>query len=260
MIKGILADADGTLITGGKLDRSPAELIDAVRHIRERGILFNLASGRPHFEQLQIWQHLVGAEAKPQEAILSEGALLQFHNDNKVYNTGGLTREEITAINAYLRDKNLDEGMVPQNNNDKYQAQTGRVTPSFILEGVTNKALLKAAYRRIKPAIEAEFPGVEVCMSADAVDIFKAGVTKAGVTRKYSEVTGIPLHELAAIGDSGNDMPMLREIGINGGLAIYVGENPEQREIVMGYKNNFIPVQTGPLGTVEALDYILGGI
>jgi len=259
-IVAILADADGTLITHGDLKNFPQELPQVISRVREAGVLFNLASGRPHFEQELLFRYLIGEQYKEGEAILSEGALLQFHGSSVVYNMGGLTSDQKREIDIYMSEHKLDLGLVRQNNNEKYQAQTGRVTPRFIAEGITDRDLLEKAYAQIKPAIETQFPGVEVGISADAVDIFQSGVTKASVTQKYSEVMGIALDQVVAIGDSGNDMPMFDVVGNAGGLVIYVGENPHQEKIVRGYKQYFIPNQKGPLGTIEALEYILRGI
>jgi len=257
-IYAFLADADGTLIEGGRLDNFPLELKEVIKKVRQSEILFNLASGRPFFEQEILYQKLIAPSLpKYHEGILYEGSGVKLFGDSISHILGGLSQEQLKDIEEYLHRHNLTEGLVHQPNNDKYETLTGYVTPTFISEGKTNTVLLEQRFQQVKPEIETAFPYTEVSMSADAIDIFAKGLTKARPTLKYSELTGIPLNRIAAIGDSGNDMPMLEVVGKARGLAIYVGENPEQIETIKRYKHHFIPNHKGPKGTIEGLEFIL---
>ena len=257
-IKSILADADGTLIEKGDFHNFPPELKETIANVRSSGVLFNLASGRPFFEQEILYHLLIGEENKNlQEGILYEGSSLRMFNRDEHFVLGGLTRKQIQDIEDFAEKNDLFVGLVPQVNNSDYQTTTGYLTPTFISDGETDSVLLQSRFIPAKEAIEAQFPYAEVSMSADAIDVFARGVTKAKPTAKYSEVSGIPLNQIAVFGDSGNDMPMLEVVGRNGGLAVYVGTNPEQEETIRSYKHHFIPEQKGPLGTVEGLEYIL---
>jgi len=257
-ISAILSDADGTLIEGGQLNNFPLELKEAIQKVRECGILFNLASGRPYFEQIELYRLLIKPDIpKRNEGILYEGSRVRLLGESTAHILGGLSREQIKEIEEFLDKQNLVAGLVHQANNDKYETQTGYVTPTFISKNRTDIELLEQRFRKIKPAVENAFPHAEVSMSADAVDIFYRGLTKARPAIKYSELTGIPLNQIAAIGDSGNDMPMLEVVGEERGLVIYVGENPEQIGTIKKYKQHFIPNHKGPKGTIEGLEYIL---
>ncbi|MBT6774391.1 HAD-IIB family hydrolase [Candidatus Woesearchaeota archaeon] len=257
-IKSILADADGTLIEGGNFQNFPPELKGAIANVRSDGILFNLASGRPFFEQEILYDLLIGDENKnPQEGILYEGSSLKMFDKAESFVLGGLKKDQVQEIKAFIVKHDLCVGLVPQSNNDKYETQTGYVTPPFITEGRTDLALLQSRFPATKDAIERQFPYAEVSMSADAIDVFARGVTKAKPTAKYSQVTGISLDQIAVFGDSGNDMPMFEVVGKEGGLTVYVGTNPEQEKIINSYKHHFIPEQRGPLGVVQGLEYIL---
>lgn len=268
MIKAILADIDGTLIEGGNLQTVHPILKETIRKVRNYGILFSLASGRPFFEQEAFHRLLIepteGGKVNPLldvyragEGIVYEGSCVRLLGYDEVYQLGGLTREQLREINQFAEEQGLFTEMVPQANNDRYETTTGRVTPTFRSEGRTNTELLERTYHRVKPILEERFPFVEVVMSADAIDINAKGVTKGPPTRKYAEITGIPLEQIAAMGDSGNDMPMLDVVGQAGGLAIYVGRRAEQEEIVRQYAHHFVPNQRGVLGTVEALEYVI---
>ena len=257
-IEAALFDADGTLITGGNFNSVSLELKSAISNLRSNGILFNLASGRALFEQEELYKILTN-NAKPKhcEAILYEGAAVKLFSSDKKHILGGLTQEQITEVKKYLQQNNLIKELVPQANNELYETCTSYLTPGFITNGVTDKTLLEERFKVIKTAIETAFPFSQVTMSADAVDIIAKGVTKDKPTMKYSQLTGIPLNQIAVFGDSGNDMPMLELVGKAGGLVVYVGDNQEQIEVVKSYSRNFIPTIKGPMGTVEGIKYVL---
>jgi len=257
-IKAILADIDGTLTDGGNIKMVNPALKKAIKGVRDVGVLFSLASARPWFEQEAFHQLLISPEwYKQGEGILYEASCVRLLGSTESYRLGGLTKEQIEAVEKFAAERQLFTEMVHQANNDRYETTTGYVTPTFISEGRTNSELLERTYQRVKPILEAQFPFLEAVMSADAIDINAKGVTKAKPTRKYAEITGIPLENMAAIGDSGNDMPMLDLVGKTGGLAVYVGKKPEQEAAVRKYDRHFIPKQKGVMGTVEAFRYIV---
>lgn len=257
-IRAIVADIDGVLAEGGNLSLVSPALKKAIRAVRQKGILFSLASGRPFFEQEQFHQLLIAPDTyKAREAILYEASSVRFLGAKESYQLGGLTKKQIQEIEHFAVEQKLFIGMVRQANGDRYETTTGYVTLPFITDGRTDVELLERTYQRVKPILEKRFPFSEVCMSADAIDIYAKGVTKAKPLKKYAELTSIPLEQIAVIGDSGNDMPMLEVVGNAKGLAIYVGTKSEQEKIVMGVACHYIPKQKGILGTVEGLTYLL---
>src|SRR3989344_3581868 len=131
-IRAILSDVDGTLIEGGKLNHFSLDLKEAIKEARETGILFNLASGRPYFEQKQLY-HLLTEPGIPNsnEGILFEGAGIRLFGGSS-HLLGGLSKEQREEIQSYLQNKDLVGELVPQANNHKYEAQTGYVTPTFL--------------------------------------------------------------------------------------------------------------------------------
>src|SRR3989344_6781134 len=100
-IKAGLYDADGVLITGGKFESTPAELKEAIAEMRESGVLFNLASGRPLFEQEELFRIITSnAKPKPLEGMLYEASAVKLWGDNQKYKVGGLTAEQIDIIES----------------------------------------------------------------------------------------------------------------------------------------------------------------
>jgi len=257
-IKAILADIDGTLIEGGNIKRADLALKKATREVRDAGVLFSLASARIYLEQEAFHQLLISPDHyKAGEGISYEASSVRLLGSEQSYRLGGLSAEQILEIEEFVTKMQLFTGMVHQANNHLFETTTGYVTPTFLSEGKTDSELLERTYQRVKPILEERFPFVETVMAIDAIDINAKGVTKALPAQKYAELTGIPLENIAAIGDSGNDLPMLDLIGRAGGLAMYVGKRAEQEAIVRQYAHHFIPNQKGVKGTIEGLQYIL---
>ncbi|MEK6900490.1 MAG: HAD-IIB family hydrolase [Nanoarchaeota archaeon] len=258
VINSILADIDGTLIEGGDLSKVNPALKQAIKEVRAAGVLFSLASARPWFEQEPFHASLLSPDSyKVGEGISYEASCVRLLGSADSYRLGGLSSEQIKEVERFIAEQGLFTGMVHQANNERYETTTGYVTPTFRSEGKTDIELLERTYALVKPLLEGRFPFLEAVMSADAVDINAKGVTKAKPAQKYAELAGISLADIAAIGDSGNDMPMLDLIGKAGGLAVYVGKKAEQEAIVRKYAHHFIPERKNVLGTVEALQYIL---
>lgn len=257
-IDAILADIDGTLTEGGNIKTINTALKQAIKEVRETGVLFSLASARPWFEQVAFHHLLISPDIFEQgEGISYEASCVRLLGSKESYCLGGLSAEQIKEVEQFVVQQKLFTEMVHQANNDRYETTTGYVTPTFISEGRTDTELLERTYLRVKPILEVQFPFLEAVMSADAIDINAKGVTKAKPAQKYAEITGISLENIAAIGDSGNDMPMLDLVGKAGGLAIYVGKRAEQEAIVRQYAHHFIPAQKSVTGTVEGLRYIV---
>ncbi len=258
MIQAILTDIDGTLITGGNLNAIDASVKRAVKEAREAEILFSLASARSWQEQEPFHRLLLSPDTyKEGEAILYEASCIRLLGHEESHRLGGLSKTEIEEVERFVREHNLFAEMAQQQHQHYYETATGYVTPTFLSKGKTDVALLERTFHRVQPILEKQFPFLYVGLAADAIDIMAKGVSKALPAQKYAELTGIPLENIAAIGDSGNDMPLFKLIGDAGGLVIYVGVRQEQEEEVRKYKNHFIPKEKGPKGTVEGLKYLL---
>ena len=259
--KAILADIDGTMIEGGDFRTIPMSLELGVYKIRKQGIPFNLASGRAYFEQEMFHESLrFGIEPLSNEGILYEASCVKLFESDVHHQLGGLTREQRESINVFLNENGLVQEMAPQVNNDRYETTVGYVTPTFIFEGKTDTTLLERTFNVVKPVLESQFNFLEVVMTADAIDINAKGVTKAKPTVKYSQLTGIALSDMVAIGDSGNDMAMFQVVGDAGGFVVYVGKREDQEAIVRGYPHHFVPETRGPVGTAKALEHVLANM
>jgi hydroxymethylpyrimidine pyrophosphatase-like HAD family hydrolase len=227
--------------------------------MRESGVSFNMASSRPLFEQEELFQIITdNSEPQPLEGILYEASAVKLWYSEEKHQVGGLSYDQIDQIESFIIQHGLVTGMVPQQNNRKYNTQLGYVTPGFRNGEGTDKVLLENVYHKVKSEISHNFLFAQVEMSADAVDIMAKGVSKDKPTIKYSEITGINLSETAAIGDSGGDMAMLREISKHGGKVGYVGENKDHVKELLSYNGTlFKTEQFGPKGTIEFVKKVI---
>lgn len=259
-IKSILADCDGTVIEHGKINGYHPKLPEILQQARNSGLAFSLASGRDYYFLEKLHQSLVGSPIK-NEGILYESCCLRLFGNHESYILGGLTSQQVKDIRNFVRqqDKSFLQGLahLPE---DQCETVVSWVTEEFARRGPTNFEVLERQYQIIKPIIEPEFPYTKVIMTSDAIDIEGKDVSKAQATQKYSELTGIPLHQIAVIGDSSNDLPMFEVVGKAGGLVIYVGEHPQQEKeekIIKKYQHHFISEEKGSAGMAEGIEYIL---
>lgn len=254
-IKAVFADADGTVIENNNLSSLLPELKEAIKQLRVEGILFNLASGRSYHSLKVLYHHLIAPEQpKLLEGIVYEASAVRLFGRQEHHVLGKFSAVQKREIMAHAEEKNLFSGLILSRLNKLYLSY---LTPAFLYGKGTDKILLQEKFQEAKMVLEHRFPYLRVMRSADAVDITVKGITKANAVRKYSELTGLIFSRMAAIGDSGNDLPMFEVVGKNRGLVIYVGKNPEEEKIVREYEHHFIPQFPGPLGTVQGIGYIL---
>ncbi len=73
MIKLVVSDVDGTLLKSGEKE-IPQETIELIRRLKEKGVLFAAASGRPYADL----KHLFADVADEMAFIASDGALVSY--------------------------------------------------------------------------------------------------------------------------------------------------------------------------------------
>ncbi|MBI2573102.1 HAD family phosphatase [Candidatus Woesearchaeota archaeon] len=258
--KAILADIDGTLIENGNISSVHAELQTLIQQFRSTGVLFSLCSGRALAEQRLFYGLLLG-ENKPHEteAILYESSSIYFPQSRQSHQCGGLTKSQMSAVQKFIVEKNLLDGLVEQENSETYQTSLGYVTPSFFAHSPGDRVLLTQVFLRVKPILEKEFSFLRVVQSADAIDILAKGIHKGLVVEAYSRRTGIALSQMVVIGDSGNDLEMFEIVGKAGGMVAYVGNDIEQEKFVQKFHNAYIPQKRGVEGTINVLKFIFNG-
>jgi Cof subfamily protein (haloacid dehalogenase superfamily) len=223
-------DVDETLVDPGRSIH--AELDEALRRCRERGIRLGLATGRK-YESARPYAEAIGAEAP---LILYNGARIQQADTGAILFEKKLDLREARAglelvkkhglhVNLYLDDviyieKETEVSRESAEKDGVLQKPVGDLV--VFLKAQPTKLLIIGPGEKLE-ALWADFDKwpheSEVVRSEPTyLEILPAGVSKGAALRRVSEITGVPLSRIAAFGDSNNDIEMLRAAGV--GVAV----------------------------------------
>jgi len=259
-------DLDGTLVK----PRHPVRrtVIDAVRRAIDAGIRATIVTGRMY----------VGA--KPfAEALGLDGPIVCYQGAVIADATTGRFEREVALANA------VAERIYHAAREHGYHVQFYR-DDKFYVESDNQYARLYARTSGTKPVIVpsllAEFVGidstkvnvvmeperteaalavmVEICgndayvtrSNPEFVEMLSPAVDKGVALRMVAQHWGVPMHRVAAIGDSYNDLPLLRAAG----FGIAMGSSPDSLKAAA----DVVVSDVDHDGVVEAIDrYVLGG-
>ena len=236
-------DVDATLIDPGR--NIPEKLQEALSRCRERGIRLSLATGRK-YDSARPYAQAIEADAP---LILYNGARIQEPETGEILCDKKLDLNEAVAglelvkryglhVNLYLDDVIYIE------------RETGVSRESAEKDGVIQKPVGDlAAFLKTEPtklliigpgeklmALWADFDKQlhqsEVVRSESTyLEILPAWVNKGAALKEVSKITGVPLSEIAAFGDSNNDIEMLQAAG----LGVAVGNALDSVKAVADY-------------------------
>ena len=230
MIRMIALDVDGTLLTSrGKLTN---ETVRAIRAAREKGVKVVLSTGRSVPEA--VW--LTGLAGCDNRAVCLGGAAVADMADGRHLRRWDIPDSLAAPVLEVLRDRPLACMVFAGEVNllDLYSARFYREAYPFpayldtIVETEDISSWLKA-HRQPLTKIHAEgapelfpplleqlgkLPGLTLTNSGgDNFEVLAAGVDKGKALCLLGEEWGISPEETAAIGDSDNDLAMLRTVG-----------------------------------------------
>ena len=244
MIRLFAGDLDGTLFNNdSKLDQ---ETIDAVRAFQEQGGIFMMATGRNSWELADVTDHIPDAVCNCVNGALlcdSEGREIISHplQERDIRTFDRLTKENKYTVlyhgedrrfsnlsEAVLRKKCVDY-LVRLENYSEAEANTffnyvfnddGRTVYSADLEQILPSRILKMEilfistqqYQNEKRILQKEFPGLSLACSTffNNVEITGPDAEKGKLIKEYCRIMDIEENEVAVIGDSGNDIGMLK--------------------------------------------------
>jgi Cof subfamily protein (haloacid dehalogenase superfamily) len=250
-------DVDETLAVPQK--GIPDELLEVLERCRDRGVRLSLATGRKYDSALP-YARAIGAGAP---LILYNGARIQEPADGKILFDKKLDLEESRAalrlieqyelhVNLYLDDviyieKETEVSRESAKKDGVLQKPVGDLVE--FLESEPTKLLIIGPGEKLM-ALWADFDKnphkAEVVRSEPTyLEILPAGVNKGAALRKVSEITGVSLSDIAAFGDSNNDIEMLRAAG----LGVAVGNALDNVKAVADY----VAAAGNGLGVAEGL-------
>ncbi|OYQ30744.1 hydrolase [Pseudomonas mandelii] len=247
-IRFLLSDMDGTLLLP---DHSLSQrTIEAVRSLREAGVLFSLATGRPPKAMLQqieaLGVDLPTAAFNGGTIVHPNGSLLVAHY---LPATAALTALALFADQPdveiwvfsggdwLLKDPNGP--MVPREQHglgyppvvvESFEPYLTRVDK--IVATSHNTQLLIELEAQLLPKVEGQ---AQVSRSQPVyLDVTAMQANKGAALATLAEFLGVPLEQTAAMGDGGNDPAMFQVAG----LSIAMGQAEEavkrQADVVTG--------------------------
>lgn len=233
-VKLFVTDLDGTLLPSGK--DVPRENIEAVQKAVRAGVIVTIATGRMYRAALPVAEAL-GVDVP---IITYNGALIKS-TKGKVYHTSYLKPEVIEQVVGfcqeqgwYLQSYSRDELWVPVHDEhaqryEQEQKVEGHVVGWDGLREHTQEVckLLtisedgQETERRLA-ILNERFGADIVAMQSNARygEIVNHGVSKAEGLRRLAERLGIAVADTMAIGDSYNDLPMLKAAGHSVAMAM----------------------------------------
>ena len=227
MIKLIASDMDGTLLDSKK--RLPKDFLETIQTLRDRGVLFAVASGRQYAALRRDLEPLV-----PYIYFICENGALVMYRDEQVLidpMDAGDLHDTVTACRAlsgvYPVVCRASSGLIESTADPAFIAETCRYYPSAsVVDDLTEHCDLhdvcKVAFYDEGDAQTHELPvlneklgdRLSVILSGPHwVDIMKPGVNKGKAMRRLQEKLGIRPEECMAFGDYLNDCELLESVG-----------------------------------------------
>jgi Cof subfamily protein (haloacid dehalogenase superfamily) len=226
-IRLVAIDLDGTLLDSSK--QLPAGAAEIFKEARRAGLHISIVTGRNACSVRALGKVLsfTGPHAS------SGGALVSGNGGRPVYTRHPLSMEDARRIVEVCRRWNLtlffqNDRRILMENGDRYLTEVTRpYYPCFpqasedILATMHFKPLKATIYGEPKSLEGArfDFENCGGCFHAttageEDIEITSSGINKGSALREISAITGIPLNNIMAIGDSPNDLSMFQVAGV----------------------------------------------
>jgi transaldolase len=227
-ISAVLTDVDGTLVTKDKVLTDRAR--QAVKLLRERGIIFTITSGRPPFgmrtlvEPLGLTMPMAafngGVIVLPDLSVLDERQLPDYVLPAliDVIQAHGLDVWLFRATDWYVRS--LEAPRVSRETSNVKRPPV--VVPTFdqVLTGVVKVVGVSDDHSRVavcEAAIQKQF-GTQVSAARSQphyLDVTHPAANKGVVIERLSRYLKIPMDSIAVLGDQANDVLMFKKSGLS---------------------------------------------
>lgn len=222
MIKHIFCDLDGTLYHDGIGE----EDINAIKMIEEKGVKFHIATGRIFAEA----DHMTKNSIKIDGYYICENGSFIYDKDHKLIFKGTIEDEIVKKVISRFESKNAyiyfkyDGAIILVDNDNILNKYSNKYTvdESFINRdsynnlvgniGITSEDIEELS--RIHLYLEAEFGEVlDIYFAGDnVINLVAKGVSKRAGIEYICRLLNLDNYEIATIGDSPNDINMLKGI------------------------------------------------
>lgn len=243
MYKLVATDMDETFLDHGH--QIPEANIRAMQRMKELGVLFVPSSGRWYSSIMDNFAHLDPALLEGSYVISYNGGFINRVGDPKPLTSCGIGRacaEELYALGRELgkcMHVNVADGHVfvcdaPEAERTYLEKISGVTHFSSAehtdLSFLDSRDIVKLIFmdpdfeglqqlgRELEPM--AQRLGVEITFSSKRyLEFMPAGIDKGYGLKKLAEMLGIPMDQVIGVGDSANDLAMIKAAGLGVGVA-----------------------------------------
>ncbi|MGL5821338.1 MAG: Cof-type HAD-IIB family hydrolase [Sarcina sp.] len=236
--KLICIDMDGTLLNSKH--EVPEFNREMIKKATEKGVKIAITTGRL-FASARKYSDIIGVEAP---IIASNGAYIREKNSDDVIYESNFSKEQFDKVlkvirkydfTVYMNTSNtvISESIVPDTHaykvvNDEleeawkikfveghnfenvYKKYHGDILKTIFIDEKNNKEELVKAKAEL-----AKFEDLEVVSSwENNFEVMPAGTSKGSAVEKLAETLGIKREEVICIGDSENDLSMIKYAGL----------------------------------------------
>lgn len=260
MIKVLVTDLDGTILFN---DTFPDIVREGIEILLKHGIKVCIASGRM-LSSIYNYYKVLGLDTP---IIAYNGAMIGDRNLNIIYHEPieypawlqifEILLEKDFQINLYFNDNLYIFRKNPYG--DNYPLQN-KVSATFIDDieelprfpttkvlGIGPPELVKETQLKLKKIFNSTF--YITTSSPTYLEIMNSRVSKGRALKFLSEILDIPISDIAGLGDSFNDLELIRDAG----LGITFNNSPQELKEVADY----ITKQDSPEGFREVVDIII---
>ena len=243
MYRLVASDMDETFLDADHA--IPASNLRALKRMRELGVLFVPSSGRWYSSIMDNFSGEARELIEDGYVLSYNGGFINRVGDPTPLTTCGLSNECANAIYAkglelgLCMHVNVADGHVfvndaPTRERDYLESITGvthfRGSDHPDLSFLEGRCIVKILYvdwdfdelqelgRKLAPM--AERLGVDITFSSKRyLELMPAGVDKGTGLTRLADMLGIPMSEVIAVGDSANDLSMIKAAGLGVGAA-----------------------------------------
>lgn len=228
--KIIFTDLDDTLLNSEKKISQVDK--EAIMRAQEAGIKFVLASGRPTFAMKELAEEL--ELAKYGSFILSfNGSIITDCKSGKNIFEASLTKEDLHLMYDFTKENKthiltyIDDEVVSETESEYIDVEVNLTKmPHNLVKNfkeTVNKPAVKCMLleepsylKEVEKKLKKEYGDkYSIAISKPFfLEVTKLGIDKGVALRKLVELLGMKIEESIAVGDSYNDLPMLKAAGL----------------------------------------------
>lgn len=243
--KMIITDLDDTLLNSQK--KISETDLEAIFKAQEKGVKFILCSGRPTFAMKSLAKE-IKADEYGSYIISFNGSIINDFKNNKNLFEASLEKEDLhllydfskkynTHILTYINDEIISETdseyIDVEVDLTKMPHRKVKSFKEFVNQGAVKCMLLaEPSYlKKVEVELKKEYGDkYSIAISKPFfLEVTKLGIDKGVAVKRLADTLNIPIEEVIAVGDSFNDLPMLKASGFS--IAVE-NANPEIKKQV----------------------------